>query len=144
MEMIDALSEETALATIRNPKNRRRRVWTATILLNRMGINRGPVSYEKWSKANRLKARTILDALWKKGLIVRAVSPDTRNKYLAPHEIAYKRVEDAPAVYLVACPSCGAPCLCRRQDGKPSVAPCPECGTALSKRGSAPPGHGVH
>jgi len=96
MEMIDALSEETALATIRNPKNRRRRVWTATILLNRMGINRGPVSYEKWSKANRLKARTILDALWKKGLIVRAVSPDTRNKYLAPHEIAYKRVEDAP------------------------------------------------
>jgi hypothetical protein len=94
--MVDILTEEAALATIFNPKNRNRKVWTATILLDRMGINRSPVpSYRSWSKTNRLKARRILDSLYRKGRLVRATEPDTRNRYIAGREIAYRRLEDA-------------------------------------------------
>ena len=130
--MAEVLTEETALAAILDPKNCRQKVWTATILLDRMGINRSPVPYAKWSKANRLKAKRILDSLWRRGQIVRVPRPDTRNSYLAGSEIAYRRVQDAPGEYLVPCCSCGEPCLFTNEGGGQLVVRCGCCGAERS------------
>lgn len=126
--MTEILSEETVLNMLFDPKNKKRKVWTPTVVLDRMGINRSPVPYDKWSKANRLKAKMILQALWQRGIIVRDVKKDTRNSYLAGAELAYRRPQDAHGAYLVPCRVCGALRLCLRCSEGIVAKQCEGCG----------------
>jgi len=117
------LTPASALETINDKQNSRRKIWTATILLDRMGIARSPIPYGKWSKQKRLRAKRVLQELWLAGKLVRKPRPDTRNRYLAGSEKAYLRPEDAGGAYLVPCPKCQSPLVCRDN----SIERCPTC-----------------
>ncbi len=113
------LTHDTALETIFDECNKRRIIWTPTILINRMGISRSPIPYRKYDTHNnydtqaRRQAKQILHELWLQGNLLRKTRPDTRNSYLAGAEFAYFRPADAPGEFLVPCQQCQQPCLSR-------------------------------
>jgi hypothetical protein len=108
--MID-LTQDSALETIFDKRNQRRKIWTPTILIDRMGIARSPVTYGNYDKRALNRAKKILHELWLDRQLIRKVELDTRNRYLAGSEIAYIRPADAPAKFLIPCLHCRAPCL---------------------------------
>jgi len=105
------LTHESALETIFDERNKRRKIWTPTILIDRMGISRSPVPYSNYDTPARRRAKKVLHELWLQGKLLRKTEPDTRNSYLAGSEIAYVRPADAPDRFLVPCATCQQPCL---------------------------------
>ena len=105
------ITDEAALATIFDKGNKRRKIWTPTILLDRMGISRSPVPYSNYDKQSLRKAKKVLHELWLQRKLLRKTKPDTRNRHLAGAEIAYVRPSDAPDEFLVPRRICQQPCL---------------------------------
>lgn len=105
------ITPEAALETIFDRRNRRRKIWTATILIDRMGISRSPVPYSNYDTQARRQAKKVLHELWLQRKLLRKTRPDTRNAYLAGAETAYVRPADAPETFLVPCHVCQQPSL---------------------------------
>jgi len=111
IETMAKITHETALATIFDRRNKRRKIWTPTILLDRMGISRSPVPYGNYDTPARRHAKIVLHELWLQRKLLRKIRPDTRNRYLAGSEIAYIRPDDASGKFLVPCRTCQRPCV---------------------------------
>ena len=105
------ITHEAVLETIFDERNKRRKIWTPTILLDRMGISRSPIPYSNYDKQSLRKAKKVLHELWLQRKLLRKTKPDTRNRYLAGSEVAYVRPGDAPDEFLVPCRTCQQPCL---------------------------------
>ena len=105
------ITHEAVLETIFDKRNKRRKIWTPTILVDRMGIARAPIRLSDYDKQPQRHAKKVLHELWLQGKLLRKVRPDTRNSYRAGSEIAYFRPADAPGEFLVPCRSCRQPCL---------------------------------
>jgi predicted Zn-ribbon and HTH transcriptional regulator len=105
-EMNEQPTATAAIETIWARKNRRRTIWTATILLERIGIARHsntPAAFHK-------QAARILRELWRTGKLVRRVALNREGHLL---EAAYMRPEDKLSLYFEACDKCGFPRLAR-------------------------------
>lgn len=101
---------DAALTCIFDRRNKRRKIWTPTILINRMGISRPPTHYSNYDRQAKQHAKRVLHELWLQHKLLRKIEPDTRNRYLGGSEVAYVRPEDAPSKFLVPCRTCGEPC----------------------------------
>ena len=110
-ETMTKVTNESALETIFAARNNQRKIWTPTILLDRMGLSRSPIPYSNYDTQSRRQAKRVLHELWLQGNLLRKTKPDTRNRYLAGSEIAYVRPADAPNEFLVPCRTCRKPCL---------------------------------
>jgi hypothetical protein len=102
----ERLTTTAVIETIWSRRNRRRTIWTATILLERIGIIRHPGT----PAASHKQAASILRDLWRAGKLVRRVVLNREDHLL---EAAYMRPEDKPPLYFEACDKCGFPCLAR-------------------------------
>jgi predicted Zn-ribbon and HTH transcriptional regulator len=101
----ERLTTTAAIETIWARRNRRRTIWTPSILLERIGIARHPSTPVALHK----QAARILRELWRAGKLVRRVALN-RDHLL---EAAYMRPEDKPPLYFEACDKCGFPRLAR-------------------------------
>jgi hypothetical protein len=101
----ERLTTSAAIETIWSRKNRRRTIWTASILLDRIGIARHPGT----PVASHKQAAHILRELWRAGKLVRRVVLNRVHLL----EAAYMRPEDKPPLYFEACDKCGFPRLVR-------------------------------
>lgn len=105
------ITQDSVLEAIFDQRNQRRKVWTPTILLDRMGISRSPIHYSTYDTQSRLQIKKILHELWLQRKLLRKTELDTRNMYLAGSEVAYVRPADAVGKILVPCSKCEKPCV---------------------------------
>jgi hypothetical protein len=102
----EQLTTTAAIETICARANRRRTIWTPTVLVERIGIAR----YPNIPAASHKRAARILRELWRAGKLVRRVDLKRDHVIL---EAAYMRPEDKPSLYFAACEKCGFPRLVR-------------------------------
>lgn len=120
------LTRDTVLQELQKSRNKKRKIWTASIILDRFGIYRWGEKYENYSRNDRLKANRILKELWVDGILVKKVKPDTRS--LFGKEDAYIRSEEAPTNFFVSCPHCHSDVLATKTSQKIHREACIKCG----------------
>ena len=77
------------MAVIRDPKNRRRKLWTASVVLDRMGVYRRFEEQSHYRRNDRLRVKRLLAELCEEGLL-RVVKPHhTLHSATGTAEVAY-------------------------------------------------------
>jgi hypothetical protein len=120
------MTPETVRGVIESERNKRWRVWTATVLLERLGVRTRHATGEDFDRLKpiRRRAARVLRDLWLEGVLYRQEAVDTRSGL---REIKYVRPEDAPGVYLVPCEACGGPRLSTLRERGRVVEACERC-----------------
>ena len=83
------------MAVIRDPKNRRRRLWTASVVLDRMGVYRRFEAYSNYRKNNRLRVKRLLAELCEEGLLRVVKERHTLHSTTCTAEVAYGLPEES-------------------------------------------------
>lgn len=85
----EIITPETVLSVIRNPKNRSRKLWTASVVLDRMGVYRRFEKQSNYSKKDRIKVTKILAQLCEEGILTVLKEQHTLHSSTWTSEIAY-------------------------------------------------------
>jgi hypothetical protein len=83
------LTSETILAVIRNPKNRRRKLWTASVVLDRMGVYRRFEPQTNYQAGDRIRVKRLLEELCEAGLLRVVKARHTLHSATWTPEVAY-------------------------------------------------------
>lgn len=120
------LTADLVTSVIRDPRNERCRVWTATTLLARLGIPSGYLKGQDFTRYKPLHRRAvrILRALWLQGMLYQREPLDSS---YGIKQVRYIHTESASGVYLVPCERCAAARRCALHPEGRIVEPCPEC-----------------
>ena len=59
-ETMTKVTNESALETIFAARSNQRKIWTPTILLDRMGLSRSPIPYSNYDTQSRRQAKRVL------------------------------------------------------------------------------------
>ena len=114
------LKQKIDLAIVRalmhDPKSKRFRLWTASLIVERLGI----AHYPRYPKDQLKRAANVLETLWKTQAIIKRLRLDHRFTLREP---AYMHLDDAPSAFYRACEKCGSPILTENNLPKP----CPSC-----------------
>jgi len=77
------------MAVISNPKNRGRKLWTASVVLDRMGVYRRFEAQANYRKNDRLRVKKLLAALCNDGLLQVVKERHTLHSATSTAEVAY-------------------------------------------------------
>ena len=91
----EPVSKEQIMAVIRDPKNRRRKLWTASVVLDRMGVYRRFEAYSNDRKKDRIRVKRLLAELCEEGLLQVVKERHTIHSATWTAEVAYGLPEES-------------------------------------------------
>jgi len=83
------ITKDAILEVMRDPKNSGRRLWTASVVLDRMGIYRRVENQARYIKRDRLRVRNLLREIYEEGLLVVVKERHTLHSATWTPEVAY-------------------------------------------------------
>lgn len=83
------ITRDDILAVIRDPKNRRRKLWTASVVLDRLGVYRRFEDQANYNKNDRLRVKQLLEDLCDDGLLTIVKPRHTLHSATFTAEVAY-------------------------------------------------------
>ena len=83
------ITREQIMAVIRDPKNRRRKLWTASVVLDRMGVYRRFENLSHYNKNDRIRVKRLLAELCEEGLLRVVKECHTLHSTTNTPEVAY-------------------------------------------------------
>ena len=110
------ITVDTVFALMGEPRHQRHKLWTPSLVLERLGISR----YPAFTNADLKRSRRVLEQLWSHGKICKKTRLDHR---FTLKEVAFTRLEDAPVSFYACCPACGSDQLVENGMAKP----CRQC-----------------
>jgi hypothetical protein len=84
---------EQILAVIRDPKNRKRKLWTASVVLDRMGVYRRFEDQRNYRKSDRIRVKKLLIELCEAGALRVVKERHTLHSATGTGEVAYGSLE---------------------------------------------------
>ncbi len=93
------ITAERVFALMNEPARKRQKLWTPSLVIERLGISR----YPTFAKDHLKRARKVLELLWKEEEIIKKTRSESR---FTLREIAFMRIADAPLSYYIHCPLC--------------------------------------
>ena len=97
----DQITADMVLVLMNDQKHKRHKLWTPSLVIERLGISR----YPNFNKGQLKKSSYVLDQLWRQNKIIKKTRLDSRYTL---REVAYMRQEDAPVSFYKYCPICGS------------------------------------
>ncbi len=88
------ITHELVLETIKDPKNKTRKLWTASVVLDRLGIYRKFESGANYNKQDRRRVKKLLEELYQAGHLVIVKEQHTLHSATANAEVAYGLPEE--------------------------------------------------
>jgi hypothetical protein len=85
----ESITGEQILAVIMNPKNRTRKLWTASVVLDRLGTYRRFEPQTHYKKNDRVRVKRLLEELCQAGLLRVVKERHTLHSATATPEVAY-------------------------------------------------------
>ena len=85
----EPITREQIMAVISDPKNRRRKLWTASVVLDRMGVYRRFEDQSNYRKNDRLRVKKLLAELCEAGLLRVVKERHTLHSATWTAEVAY-------------------------------------------------------
>ena len=85
----DPITREQIMAVINDPKNNRRKLWTASVVLDRMGVYRRFEDQTNYRKNDRLRVKKLLAELCDDGLLRIEKAEHTLHSATGTAEVAY-------------------------------------------------------
>lgn len=80
---------EQIMAVIRDPKNRKRKLWTASVVLDRMGVYRRFEDQGNYRKSDRIRVQKLLNELCEAGELQVVKECHTLHSATGTGEVAY-------------------------------------------------------
>ena len=111
---IPLITVDTVFALMGESRHKRHKLWTPSLVIERLGISR----YPNFSKENLKRSRHVLEQLWREGRICKKTRLDHR---FTLKEVAFTRPEDAPVSFYACCPACGSDRLVENGMAKPCL-----------------------
>ena len=90
----ERITREQILAVIRDPKNRKRKLWTASVVLDRMGAYRRFEDQRNYRKNDRIRVNRLLAKLCQEGLLKVVKEHHTLHSATWTPEVAYGLPEE--------------------------------------------------
>ena len=84
-----SITKEAILLVMRNSRHRSRRLWTASVIIDRMGLYRRFSNHTGYSKRARLRVRRLLRELHREGVLVVVKERHTLHSATWTPEVAY-------------------------------------------------------
>jgi hypothetical protein len=91
----EPITSEAIMAVIRDPKNRKRKLWTASVVLDRMGIYRRFEVLTHYRKKNRIRVKKLLAELCQAGHLRVVKKSHTLHSATWTAEVAYGLPDEA-------------------------------------------------
>ena len=88
------ITREQIMAVITDPKNRRRKLWTASVVLDRMGIYRRFEDQDNYQRNDRIRVKRLLADLCEAGLLRVVKERHTLHSATWTAEVAYGLPEE--------------------------------------------------
>ena len=85
----EPITSEQIMAVISSPKNRKRKLWTASVILDRMGIYRRFENQAHYRKNDRIRVKKLMAALCEAGLLRVVKERHTLHSATWTGEVAY-------------------------------------------------------
>jgi hypothetical protein len=89
------VTKEQIMAVVSDPKNRRRGLWTASVVVDRMGVYRRFEAYSNYRKIDRLRVKRLLAELCEERLLRVVKERHTLHSATWTAEVAYGLPEES-------------------------------------------------
>ena len=90
------ITKDAIISAMQDPRNRRRKLWTASVVLDRLGAYRQCEPQMNYSKRDRLRVKKLLREMHEEGLIVVVKERHTLHSATWTAEVAYGLADEPP------------------------------------------------